>query len=47
MKKNLLKILCPFHEEKTPSCCVNLDTQTYICFGCGKQGKAVDGVPQP
>jgi DNA primase len=39
-------ILCPFHEEETPSCSVDLKAGTYLCFGCGKKGKVVDGVPQ-
>lgn len=30
------RILCPFHEERTPSCVIYA-TQ-YVCFGCGKRG---------
>jgi Toprim domain-containing protein/CHC2-type zinc finger protein len=31
------KILCPFHEEKTPSCFIYADGH-YHCFGCGAHG---------
>ena len=27
--------LCPFHSEKTASCHVYTDTQSFFCFGCG------------
>ena len=36
------KCCCPFHKEKTPSFHVFPGTNTYKCFGCGKQGKPVD-----
>ena len=32
------KILCPFHEEKTPSC--NFYEDGFYCFGCGEHGDA-------
>ena len=32
------KILCPFHEEKTPSLILNDDLGTFFCFGCGTSG---------
>jgi DNA primase len=32
---------CPFHNEKTPSFCVNADEQFYHCFGCGVSGDVV------
>lgn len=34
------KILCPFHEESTPSCV--LYPNGYSCFGCGKRGPLSD-----
>jgi len=30
------KILCPFHEEQTPSC--HIVDDRFWCFGCGRQG---------
>jgi hypothetical protein len=36
-----MKILCPKHEEKTPSCHVYPDGM-YKCFGCGAYGYAKD-----
>ena len=33
--------LCPFHSEKTPSCTVYTDTQSYYCFGCGAGGDVI------
>ncbi len=30
--------LCPLHEEKTPSFCVNVNSASFNCFGCGKGG---------
>lgn len=32
------KALCPFHTEKAPSFFVNVESQTYYCFGCQKGG---------
>ena len=29
---------CPFHEEKSPSCKVDPDTQQFYCFGCHEGG---------
>lgn len=33
-----MKALCPFHAEKTPSFVVNIEQQTYYCFGCHEHG---------
>lgn len=35
---NSFKGLCPFHSEKSPSFIVFPNTQSYHCFGCGKNG---------
>ncbi len=32
---------CPFHNEKTPSFCVNQDSAYYHCFGCGASGSVI------
>lgn len=26
---------CPFHSEKTPSCHIYTESQSFYCFGCG------------
>lgn len=30
------KVLCPFHDEKTPSCVIT--EERFHCFGCGESG---------
>ena len=37
-------LLCPFHEEKTPSCVISPDKNLYHCFGCGAGGSVLDWV---
>ena len=32
---------CPFHSEKTPSCTIFPETQTFYCFGCGAGGDII------
>ncbi len=32
---------CPFHSEKTPSCTVFTETQSFYCFGCGAGGDVI------
>lgn len=34
--------LCPFHEEKTPSCVITPAKGLYHCFGCGAKGSVID-----
>ena len=34
--------LCPFHQERTPSCHVNPATNRFHCFGCGADGTVID-----
>ena len=34
--------LCPFHNEKTPSCHVHPDKEFFHCFGCGADGDAIN-----
>ena len=33
--------LCPFHSEKSPSCTIYPDTQSFYCFGCGAGGDVI------
>jgi DNA polymerase I-like protein with 3'-5' exonuclease and polymerase domains len=34
------KVLCPFHDDRTPSC--HIYTDHFHCFGCGAHGDAID-----
>jgi len=36
------KILCPLHEERTPSCKVYVKTNGFWCFGCNRGGDTID-----
>lgn len=39
------KLRCPFHadgEERTPSCYVSQDTNSFYCFGCNSSGNLID-----
>lgn len=40
MMGGLLKCLCPFHKEKTPSFCIYPD-EHFNCFGCGANGDVI------
>lgn len=37
-------IHCPFHDDRTPSCSVNLDRKVFHCFACGAGGSILDFV---
>lgn len=37
-----ITILCPFHEEHTPSCSISVVKGAFYCFGCGASGTIVD-----
>ena len=39
-------ILCPFHQEKTASCSIDLTERRFHCFGCGAGGSVIDFVSQ-
>lgn len=43
---NLMKGLCPFHSEKTPSFTVNRAHQAYRCYGCGVHGDLISFVQE-
>lgn len=36
------RCLCPFHQERTPSCWLDLDKNLFYCFGCKKGGDIFD-----
>ncbi|MCL2036481.1 MAG: DNA primase [Oscillospiraceae bacterium] len=33
--------LCPFHSEKSASCHIYVDSQSFYCFGCGAGGSVI------
>jgi len=35
---NHYKLLCPFHEDKNPSCVIYKDSEYYLCYACGAKG---------
>ena len=37
-------VLCPFHDEKTPSCIISPKSNLFNCFGCGAAGSVIDWV---
>ncbi|MBO7761320.1 MAG: DNA primase [Clostridia bacterium] len=37
----MMKGLCPFHSERTPSFCVYPKNNSFFCFGCGVGGDAI------
>ena len=37
-------VLCPFHDDKTPSCVISPKTNLFHCFGCGEGGSVIDWV---
>lgn len=37
-------VLCPFHQEKTPSCVISPEKNLYHCFGCDAGGSVLDWV---
>jgi len=37
---------CPFHEDKAPSLKVYTNTNTFNCFGCGKNGDTIEFIQQ-
>jgi DNA primase catalytic core len=37
-------VLCPFHDEKTPSCVISPEKNLYHCFGCDAGGSVLDWV---
>ena len=42
--RNQVKVLCPFHDEKTPSLSINLEDGKFQCFGCGEKGNTLEFV---
>lgn len=41
---NNVTMVCPFHEEKTPSFVYNLEIKRFKCYGCGEAGDVFDYV---
>lgn len=40
--ENRFKMLCPFHQEKTPSLKIFKETNSFYCFGCGEGSSVID-----
>lgn len=36
------KLICPFHDEKTPSMVIYEDSNRFKCYGCGESGDILD-----
>lgn len=36
--KGRVPVICPAHEEKTPSCMVDIEKKRFHCFSCGAEG---------
>lgn len=41
-KGDQLNFCCPFHDDSTPSCGLNVKTKVFNCFGCGAKGTLID-----
>ena len=39
---NRMKMKCPFHNEKTASFMIYLDTNRFHCFGCAESGSVIN-----
>ncbi|MBD2816758.1 hypothetical protein ID850_18980, partial [Xenorhabdus sp. Flor] len=39
-----MAVLCPFHQEKTPSMVITPSKNLYHCFGCEAGGSVLDWV---
>ena len=37
-------VLCPFHNERKPSCKIELERKIFQCFGCGTKGNILEFV---
>ena len=42
--KNQVKVVCPFHDESTASCSINLEEKKFRCFGCNTHGNCLEFV---
>ncbi len=40
--ENRFRMLCPFHQEKTPSLKIFKETNSFHCFGCGEGSSVID-----
>ncbi len=36
--------LCPFHDDRSPSCSINIEKNVFQCFACGEKGTILDFV---
>lgn len=42
--QSIFKIVCPFHEDNNPSMVINLEENSFFCFGCEAKGDVLDFV---
>lgn len=42
--RDQVKICCPFHDDKNPSCGLNTKKRVFNCFSCGEKGNVLDFV---
>ncbi len=44
VQRGEVRVLCPFHLERSPSCDVHLAKNSFICRSCGAAGGCLDVV---
>jgi len=40
-RRQMAKLLCPWHRERTPSCTISFVQRLFYCFGCQVHGEAI------
>lgn len=42
LRNNNIVVICPFHDDTTPSLSIDLATGNFYCFGCSQGGSIFD-----